>query len=51
MLRIDKMELDEKEDIVGELYMRGLHSLVERILANTDARTVTACHQVSHLYL
>ena len=47
MLRIDEMELDKRKDIVGELYMRGLHSLVERILANTDARTVAACHQVT----
>ena len=27
----------ERKDIVGELYVRGLHTLVERILANTDA--------------
>ena len=45
----DKMELDKRKDIVGELYMRGLHTLVERILANTDARTVAACHQVLNL--
>ena len=45
-LRKDKMELEERKDIVGELYKRGLHSLVEKILANTDARTVAVCHQV-----
>ena len=45
----DKMELDERKDIVGELYVRGLHNLVEKILADTDARTVTACHQVPQL--
>ena len=43
------MELDERKDIVGELYVRGLHNLVEKILADTDARTVTACHQVPQL--
>ena len=49
MLRTDQMELDKRKDIVGELYLRGLNTLVERILANTDARTVAACHQVPHL--
>ena len=49
MMRTDKMELDKRKDIVGELYMRGLHTLVEKILANTDARTVAACHQVLNL--
>ena len=49
MLRIDEMELDKRKDIVGELYVRGLHTLVERILAKTDARTVAACHQVPNL--
>ena len=40
------LRADERRDIVGELHMRGLHNLVEKILAHTDARTVAACHQV-----
>ena len=43
------MRADERRDIVGELHMRGLHNLVEKILAHTDARTVAACHQVQKL--
>jgi len=50
-LRKDKMELEERKDIVGELYKRGLHSLVEKILANTDARTVAVCHQVCRCWM
>ena len=43
------LRADERRDIVGELHMRGLHNLVEKILAHTDARTVAACHQVKKL--
>ena len=43
------LRADERRDIVGELHMRGLHNLVEKILAHTDARTVAACHQVQKL--
>ena len=42
------LRADERRDIVGELHMRGLHNLVEKILVHTDARTVAACHQVQN---
>ena len=39
-------ELQGVMDILGELYLRGLHALVEAVLAATDGRTVAACHGV-----
>ena len=39
-------ELQGGMDILGELYLRGLHALVEAVLAATDGRTVAACHGV-----